>query len=164
MITRCTSRCSWLACPSRPGSRRSSFGISGTPPASTAVSRRLVLCLEKGSFSDTCASDSMKSATSLIVWILWLYTIIIIPGVHKRQYTRLVCHIIITISLLLIMMIIVTRCTSTASWLTSCKQQKAVTRLLLAATCTRWEITKQKSITGKTFFGAKCNGMFSCQF
>ena len=113
--------------------------------------------LKRGSFSDTCASDSMKSATSLIVWILWLYTIIIIPSLHKRQYTRLVYLIIITISLPLLM-IIVTRCTSTASWLTSCKQQKAVTKLLLAATCTRWEIKK------KTFFGAKCNGMFSYQF
>ena len=40
LITRCTSRCSWLACPSRPGSRRSSFGTSGTPPASTAASSR----------------------------------------------------------------------------------------------------------------------------
>ena len=38
----------------------------------------------------------MKSATSSIVWILWLYTIIIIPGVHKRQYTRLVYLMIIT--------------------------------------------------------------------
>ena len=55
LITRCTSRCSWLACPSRPGSRRSSFGTSGTRPASTAVSRRLVLCLEKGVvFSHIC--------------------------------------------------------------------------------------------------------------
>ena len=79
----------------------------------------------------------MKSATSVIVWI-------IIPGVHKRQYTRLVYLIIITISLLLVMMIIVTRCTSTASWSTSCKQRKAVTKLLLAVTCTRWEIAKTR--------------------
>ena len=119
--------------------------------------------MKRGLFSVTCASDSMKSGTSLIVWMLSLYTIIIIAGVHKRQYTTLVYLIIITIPLLLVMMIVVTRCTSTASWSTSCKQRKAVTRLLLAATCTRWEFIK-KNITGKTLFGAKCNGISLANF
>merc|ERR1712107_318066 len=84
--SRCTSRCSWLACPSRLGSRRSSFGTSGTRPASTAVSRR---------------------------------------------------------------------CTSTASWSTSCKQQKAVTKLLLAVTCTRMSNQSPKCSTLAAVTNAK---------